>query len=268
MAISPNTTFRYTFLVEPGRHLFVRPWQWVSSSASWCGDGSGLAAFGCDPGLVGVSPRFVLEAGWLTLLPREKPAQSFPAHWFHDSPRTFGKSRELKSYALFVGKVLQDVLRAGDTLEFSRDGNGDFSYRVKRSEETIFAAGTVNWRDGGESCAVWQESDRRPNPHAEPLKIEIMNNRLPPLPLAEWTAVRKPFVTVRVKEQIFRLSDGDDVSVWPYYVFLARANKDVPETAFEFFPRAVHSFGRSDLIAKEFIKDTSVPLLAPKTRMF
>lgn len=40
-----------------------------------------------------------------------------------------------KSLALSVGEGLEAALRPGDALVFSRDGNGDHSYSLKRSQE-------------------------------------------------------------------------------------------------------------------------------------
>jgi hypothetical protein len=57
--------------------------------------------------------------------------------------------------------------------------------------------------------------------------------------VAEWINLPKPYVTARIKDQHFRLIDGEEAQVQPYYVFLARSNRNVPPLAFEFTPRAV-----------------------------
>jgi hypothetical protein len=86
-----------------------------------------------------------------------------------------------------------------------------------------------------------------------------------PHPTGNWLSVDKPFAPVRLLDRIFHLNEAEDASVDPFYGFLARSNKDVPVLAFEFSPRAVHSFGRSDLVRKELIKDAAYRLLFVKT---
>jgi hypothetical protein len=287
--ISPNTTFRYTFSV-------------AVDGGSCFGQGTGRAYSFGGIGLLGFNPRFELNAGWLTLFPTEKPAQKFPNHWFLSgretespdeelrntltlqsgavhvpgtTPIAWDRSkaftahvpppwRELKSWALFVGDALESALSPGDALEVWRDGNRDVSYRAQRSQETILAAGAPNWEDDRGTCAVWQESDRHPNPFEnQPTSKPVHSHKRSP---AEWIRVHKTFVTARLKEEVFHLDDGNEASIAPYYVFLARSNKAVPVIAFKFFPRAVYSVGRSDLIEKGMIKDAAVRLIAPQTR--
>ena len=176
--------------------------------------------------------------------------------------RRRGMSRDLVSYSLFVGEALRSVLTTGDKLNFSRDANGDFRYWVVRNLETIFSAGSVGRADDGGSVAVWQEYDKQPNPNAAELKKKSL-----PLPVAEWFEVHRPYITVRVKEQVFHLLDGQEVDIDPYYVFLARSNKEVPVFAFEFTPRAVHSAGRLDTLSKELLIDAAAQLTKPRARL-
>ncbi len=173
-----------------------------------------------------------------------------------------GLTRNLASFAVFVGEALGSVFRIGDEFKFSRDGNGDFRYSVVRNSEMVFSAGSVGRVDDGESIAVWQEYDRHPNPNAEALKKEFPNMRV-----AEWIDVHRPYASVRVKDQIFHLLDGQEVHIDPYYVFLARSNKNVPAIAFEFTPRAVHSAGCLGALGKELIIDATRQLTAPIVRL-
>jgi hypothetical protein len=174
--------------------------------------------------------------------------------------RRRGMTRDLVSYSVFVGEALGSVLETGDQFNFSRDGNGDFRYSVVRDSETIFSAGFVDGADNGKPVAVWQEYDKHPNPNAKDPKTKI-----PGLPITEWIHVHRPYVTARVKEQMFHLLDGQEVNVYPYYVFLARSNQKVPTIAFEFGPRAVHSAGRLDALRKELFIDAALQLTNPQT---
>ena len=178
------------------------------------------------------------------------------------SLRRRGMSRDLVSYSVFVGEALGSVLRTGDQFNFSRDGNGDFRYSVARNSETIFSAGSPGAAEGGGPMAVWQEYDKHPNPYAKNPTLEI-----PGLPVAQWISVHRPYVTARVKEQVFHLLDGQEVEIHPYYVFLARSNQKVPALAFEFEPRAVHSAGRLDALGKELMIDAALQLTKPQTRL-
>jgi hypothetical protein len=111
--------------------------------------------------------------------------------------------------------------------------------------------------------AVWQETDHQPNPFANQ---PASKSKYPEMQPAESIQVHKAFVTARLKDKLFHLDDGDEASVAPYYVFLARSNKAVPVFAFEFFPRAVYSLGRSDLIERGMIKEAAAQLLARRTQ--
>lgn len=202
--------------------------------------------------MVGPKPRFELCAGWLTLLPTDGWTQSLR---FRD------QERNLTSYSVFAGEAPENALRIGDEFKFSRDANGDFLYSVRRSSETVLTAGSVGRHDEGGPVAVWQEYDSLPNPNAEALK-----KQLPGLPVAERLYVPRSYVSARIKDQMFHLLDGGEVHVDPYYVFLARSNKNVPAFALEFTPRAVHSAGRLDALGKELIIDAARQLTAPKTR--
>jgi hypothetical protein len=275
----------------------------------WTGGGNGRACSGENEGIVGPRPMFELREGWLTLLPSDGWTQSLPARWFSDaerrqrnpdaaewleaqketlidmtsrsgqmdlsSPRKTsndatnaalrrGLKLDLASYSVFVGEALGDVLRIGDKFKFSRDGYGDFCYSVGRSGDTVFSAGSVGRVDDGGPVAVWQEYDSHPNPNAEALK-----KKLPHMRIAESINVHRPYVSVRVKDQMFQLLDGQEVHIDPYYVFLARSNKNVSAIDFEFTPRAVHSTGCLDtLVGKEQIIDAARQLTAPKTKSF
>jgi hypothetical protein len=176
--------------------------------------------------------------------------------------RRRGMERDLVSYSVFVVEALGSVLRTGDQFNFSRDGNGDFRYSVARNSETIFGAGSPGAADGGGPMAVWQEYDKHPNPYAKNPKLEI-----PGWPVEQWIPVHRPYVTARVKEQVFHLLDGQEVEIHPYYVFLARSNQKVPALAFEFEPRAVHSAGRLDALRKELMIDAARQLTMPQTRL-
>src|ERR1022692_782932 len=176
--------------------------------------------------------------------------------------RRRGMTRDLVSYSVFVGEALGSVLRTGDQFNFSRDANGDFRYSVARNSETIFSAGSVDSADNGKPVAVWQEYDKHPNPNAKDLKMKF-----PGLPIAEWIDMHRPYVTARVKEQVFHLLDGREVDTYPFYVYLARSNQKVPQVAFEFEQRAVHSAGRLDALRKELFIDAALQLTKPQTRL-
>ena len=96
---------------------------------------------------------------------------------------------------------------------------------------------------------------------------EELMKQFPRKAVAEFIAVYKPYVTARVKDQVFHLLDGEDVHIEPHYVFLARSNKNVPIFAFEFAPRAVHGAGRLDAVGKEMIIDAARQLMVPKMRI-
>jgi len=173
--------------------------------------------------------------------------------------RQRGLTRDCVSFSVFVGNSLSSVLRSGDELKYSRDGNGDFRYSVERNAETVFSAGTVGRSDPGGLMAVWQEYDRHPNSDAQSLMEQH-----PTLKLAELFEVHKPYITARIQEQHFHLLDGQDARTERHYVFLARSNRHViPLIAFEFWPRAVHSAGRLDLLSKDQIIDAAQKLADP-----
>lgn len=176
--------------------------------------------------------------------------------------RAHGRTRDLESYALYVGDSLAAALRAGDVLRYCRDGNGDYRYVVERGSDAVFSAGTVATADRGGAMAIWQEYDPYPNPHAESLK-----KRLPALRVAENIHVHRPYVTARIHEQRFLLLDGDHALLEPYYIFLARSNQDVPAIAFEFTPRAVHAAARLDVLTKDQIAAAARTLMEPVVRM-
>jgi hypothetical protein len=155
-------------------------------------------------------------------------------------------TRDFASFSLFVGDSLSSALRSGDELEYSRDGSGDFRYSVERNSETVFRTGTVSRSDAGGPMAVWQEYDAHRNPNAKG-----MRKQFPTLRVAEWIDVYKPYVTARIQQRQFRMLDGQEALIDPYYIFLARSNLKVRATAFEFTPRAVHSAGRLDLLCKD-----------------
>ena len=178
--------------------------------------------------------------------------------------RRHGLTRDLAAYSIFVGDALGIALRIGDAFEFSRNGGGDFGYRVVRDSETVLSAGLVGSVDGGGPMAVWQEHDRRPNPHAEDMKMKF-----PQWPIADWIDEPKQYVTARIKEQVFRLLDDEEAHIDQYYVFLVRSNRKL-DTSFEFgfAPRAVHGAGRLDHpLRKELIIDAARHLSAPQVRL-
>jgi hypothetical protein len=170
--------------------------------------------------------------------------------------------RDVASYSVFSGEALGNVFRIGDEFRFSRDGNGDFYYSVRRNSETVFSAGSVGWVDYGGPIAIWQEHDRHPNPN-----VEAPRKRLPNVRVAEFFDVHRPYVSVRLKGETFQLLDGQEVYEDPYYVFLARSNRNVPNIAYEFTPRAVHSAGRLDLLDRDLIVDAARQLTIPKTKL-
>ncbi len=176
--------------------------------------------------------------------------------------RRCGLTRDLASFSLLVGDALSRALRPGDSLQFSRDGNGDFRYSVLRNAETVFSAGSLGRSDPGGAMAVWQEYDSYPNPNAEAIK-----KRNPMAKVMENITKHRDYVTARINEKQFQLRDGQDAHSDPYYVFLARSNAKVPPIAFEFTPRAVHSAGRLDMLSKDQITDAACKLTAPEVIM-
>ena len=175
--------------------------------------------------------------------------------------RRRGMTRDLASYAVFVGEALGKVLRNGDELRFARDGGGDFRYSVRRKAEIVFSAGSVGSVDEGGPVAVWQEYDRLPNQNADALTAKF-----PDMRVAEWIYLHRPYVTARVRDQVFHLSDGEEVHAAPYYVFLARSNRNTPAFAVEFTPRAVHSLSSLDEPGQELIIDAARQLARPQVK--
>jgi hypothetical protein len=172
-------------------------------------------------GLVGPKPTFELCAGWLTLLPTEEWTQSLSVRWFSDAEKPpldqgqeamlaffrhrINEKRNLKSFSLYVGDTLQNVLRVGDTLRFSRNELGALSYFLERNREVILSAGRLI--DEGGPVALWQEYDSRPNPNA--------GQKIRGRPVAEHIRVIRPYVSARVHDQVFHLVAGQDAYVDP-----------------------------------------------------
>lgn len=181
---------------------------------------------------------------------------------FERALRRRGMRRDFASFSLFVGDTLSSALRTHDELKYSRNGSGDFHYSVERNSETVCSAGSVGWSDPGGSMAVWQEYDRHPNPNAEKLKEQH-----PTFRVAEWIDVHKPYVTARIQEQQFHLSDGEEAQIDPYYVFLARSNQKVPAIAFEFTPRAVYCAGDLDVVSNDQIIEAANRLTRQNIRL-
>lgn len=128
---------------------------------------------------------------------------------------------------------MQGVMHLGDSLRYSRGPNFDFHYSLVRASEAMLAAGTVDALDRGGPVAVWES--------------------------------HVAHVNVRVNDQMFQLVDGESVQVDPYYVFLARTSPVVRPLGPG--PRAVHSFGRTDVLARELIIDAADRLTAPDVRV-
>jgi hypothetical protein len=223
-------------------------------------------------GLAGPNPKFELCGGWLTLLPTEGWTQALPVHWFSDARARLADyphgMRNLKSFSIYVGEALQNAMRAGDTLRFSRNHMGDFSYRLEKNGEMICSAGgLVN--EGG-PVALWQEFDSVPNPSVGQAtgRISVLRR----LSVAEQINVVRPYVSVRVNDQVSHLLDGEDAFVDPHYVFLARSNySENPLHGLDgHYAPAVYGAGRiGDLrkeLTKELIKIAAHQLTAPKTR--
>jgi hypothetical protein len=203
----------------------------------------------------------------LTLLPTEGWTQPLPVHCFSDvqvlCPGNRDEKRNLKSFSLYVGDALQNVLRASDTLRFLRNEAGAFSYRLERNCEVILSAGYLV--DAGGSVALWQEYDSVPNPNA--------GQTIAGRPVAERINVVRPYVSVRVNDQVFHLLPGQDVYVDPHYVFLARSNYHNKglHMMFGYNSPAVYAAGSmSELrkeLTKEVIKNAAHQLTASKTRI-
>lgn len=253
MSISPDLTFTYELTVRESGSLCV-------------GVGRGRPApFDSEP-LVGLNPRFELSAGWLKLLPARGWKRLLPLHWFSDVDRLQsnigGKERNLSSFSLFIGEALALVLRIGDKFTFSRDLNGDYHYKLMRNMEHLLSAGTVGPIDQKGPICVWQEFDRHPITPPENLKKQF-----PSWAFAQYLDFPKPFVTARLMEKLFQLFDGEEAEVAPYFVYLARSNKNVTPASFEFTPRAVHAAGRLDELSRSLIVDAGHQLLSHRLRL-
>jgi len=253
MSISPDLTFTYELTVG-------------ESGALCAGVGKGRAAmFNLEP-LVGLSPHFELSAGWLKLLPAHGWKRLLPLHWFSDvdrlQPNIGGKERNLSSFSVFVGEALASVLRTGDKFMFSRDLNGDYNYTLTRNMEHLLSAGTVGPIDEKGPICVWQEFDRHPITPSENLKKQF-----PSWAIAQYLDFPKPFVTARLMEKLFQLSDGEEAEVVPYFVHLARSNKNVTPGSLEGTPRAVHAAGRLGELSRSLIVDAGHQLLSPRLRL-
>jgi hypothetical protein len=118
--------------------------------------------------------------------------------------------------------------------------------------------------DEGRSVAVWQEYDSEPNPNA--------GKSMHGLSIAERISVTRPYVSVRLSEQVFHLLEGQDAYVEPNYVFLARSNysdKGLHLLDGHHAP-AVYSAGRiGELrkeLTKELVRNAAHRLTAPATR--
>ena len=253
----PNFTCQYEFTVQDC------PDQ-TSPAPSWRGQGDGGAYFGGTEGLLGRRPGFELGAGWLTLFPIDGWTRTFPLFFFTGYEQPMDppyEMRGLKSYAVHIGEALQNALRPGDTFTFSCNTAGDYSYRLVRGSEQILRAGAVDPRDEGGSVAVWQEYDKTPNPKAGQLKKQF-----PSRPVAEWIQKIKPYVTVRMKDQVFHLIDGQDAHVDPHYAFLARTTLNLSGIAF--IPhQAVFCAGNLGPLTRELIRDAAHQLIKPQTRI-
>jgi hypothetical protein len=172
-----------------------------------------------------------------------------------------GLTRDLASYSVFVGEALGRVLRIGDEFRFSHNGYGYFCYSAVRKAETVFSAGSVRGVDGGGPLAVWQEYDRHPNPD-----VEAVKKLSPNLPVAEWIDVQRSYVSVRIKDQMFRLFDGEEALIEPYFVFLARSRKTLTSLP-PFDIEAVHCAGRLGPLGKELFIDAARQLTAPRIKI-
>ena len=231
-------------------------------------------------GLVGAKPKFELCAGWLTLLPAEGWTQSLPVRWFSDAEvlrqnrdqgqEAFGsylwclnERRNLKSFSLYVGETLQSILRIGDTLRFSRNERGVSSYLLVDSNgEVLLGAGGLT--NGGGPVALWQEYDSVRNPNAG----QIVHG----LQVAEQIPLIRPYVSVRVNDQLFHLLAEQDACVDPYYVFLARSNYH--EMGLHLLPGfnlpAIYAAGRigtpREKLTKQLIRSAAHELTKSRTR--
>ena len=73
----------------------------------------------------------------------------------------------------------------------------------------------------------------------------------------------RPYVSVRVKDQMFHLHEGHEVEIDPYYVFVAGSTKK----RFEGDPSPVYSAGCLAELGKELISDAAHVLTTPRVRV-
>jgi hypothetical protein len=225
----------------PNKSEFSCNYQFTVESNS-TGQGSGGPYFGNKEPLAGPKPRFELAGGWMTLYPTGGWTRSLPLFFFAGFEEQAVnmnppyEMRDLQSYGIHIGDPLQRAMRAGDTLNLTRNQAGDFSYRLVRDGEEILRAGAVSQRDEGGPVAIWQEIDREKKPPAE-----------------KWT------VTARLKDLIFQLTDGEDAQVDPYYVFLARSTLNWSGIGF-IADQAVCAAGRLGELTTELIRDAASQL--------
>ena len=137
------------------------------------------------------------------------------------------------------------VLQTGDQLTFAYDRFESFQCLVERNAETVFSAGPVCKTDAGETVAVWQQFE-------DPERMQV----------------RKPYISVRIRDRSFQLIDGQEAQSDPYYVFLARSNNHLPGGFFiGYVPPAVHAAGCLRELTRESIADAAQQLTAPQTRI-
>jgi hypothetical protein len=211
-----------------------------------------------EEGLLGPKPKFELCAGWLTLLPTEEWTQPLPVHYFSDakllSQGNRHEYRKLKSFSLYVGDTLQNLLQPSDTLLFSRNDLGAFSYRLERNSEVILSAGGED--DEGGPVTLWQEYDSAPNANA--------GQTIGGLRVAGRIHMTRPYVSIRINGQVFHLLAGQGVYIEPHYVFLARSNYDAK--GLHMMPgynlRAVYAAGRVGELRQDLIKNAAHQLTA------
>lgn len=212
-------------------------------------------------------------------VPRDRASLTAQHEAMQRALRRRGLVRDLVSYSVFVGEALGTALRDGDEFKFSCDRNGHFHYSAARNLETTLSAGFVPRADRGGPMAVWQEYERQPSPNPpehdmshlfrrasieeEGTSSGLSDSRLEHARSPKWVDVERPYVTARVKEEVFHLRAGQEVHIDPYYVFLARSNHPSPWAGV----RAIHSAGRLDSVGKEQIIDAAQQLTAPKAKL-
>ncbi|HEY3840010.1 MAG TPA: hypothetical protein VGL72_25740 [Bryobacteraceae bacterium] len=210
-----------------------------SDSFTSRGQGSGGPYFGNAVPLAGPEPTFEMADGWLNLYPTGGWTRALPLFCFSGFEEQAAamnppyEMRNLQSYGIHIGEALQRVMQVGDTLHLTCNQAGDFSYRLKRNGEEIFRAGAVSQRDEGGPASIWQE----------------INRELRPMP-DKWPVV------ARINGQVFRLSDGGDAHVPPYYVFLARSTLNF--SGIGLIPdQAVCASGKLRGLTRDLIRDAA-----------